>query len=185
MRSQIRALVAFLVAAVVCGICAVADATTVIFLSRQDLVAKSNLVARVTVGEAVTSESDDGTMIVTRTTLGVTQLLKGEGGGDKLQLEQIGGTYKGKTQKISGDAVLVPGEDAVLFLKTGEGGRVYLTALALAAYHVDGKGMVHRDLSGLSLMKRENGRIVPTGATEPPETVDHLMNDVIQIAGGK
>jgi hypothetical protein len=184
MRSQLRAILAVLVAAVVCGLCSVADATTVVLLSRAELVAKSDTVARVTVGEAVSTESDDGTMIVTRTALTVTQLLKGSASGT-LQLEQIGGTYKGKTQKISGDAVLVPGEDAVVFLKSGDKGRVYLTALALAAYHVDAKGMVHRDLGGMTLMKKENGRFVPTGSSEPAETIDHLMTDVVNIAGGK
>jgi len=185
MRPRLRAVLALLVAALLSGLAAVADATTVVLLSREDLVAKSAIIVRVTVGEATSGESDDGTQIVTRTTLSVKQLLKGAAG-DKLTLEQFGGTYKGKTQKILGDAELRPGEDAVLFLKNGDKGRVYLTALAMAAYHVDKVGMARRDLTGLALVKRTRGRIAPVETpAEPAETVEHLMTDVVRIAGGK
>jgi hypothetical protein len=74
----------------------------------------------------------------------------------------------------------------VVFLKTGDKGYVYLTVLALAAYHVDAAGMARRDLSGLSLVTRARGRIAPVERpAEPPESVDHLMADVVRIAGGK
>ncbi len=81
---------------------------------------------------------------MTRTELTITQPLKGgaadKGGSKMIVLEQMGGTYNGKTQRLLGDAKLSPGEDAVVFLRAGDKGRWHLTALALSAYHVDKEG---------------------------------------------
>lgn len=185
MRPSFRATLAMLVLAVIGAVSSVADATSALLLSREELVARSGLVARVTVGKAVTGTSDDGASIVTRTEVTVQQYLKGEGAKTWV-VEQIGGTYGGKTQKVAGDARLVPGEDAVLFLRAGEKGRATFTALALSVYHVDASGMVKRDLSGLHLMQKIDGKLQPVEAPKDgPETVEHLMTDVVRIAGGK
>jgi hypothetical protein len=185
MRASFKAVLAVLILAILGAVSSVADATSALFLSREELVARSMVVARVSVGKAVTTESDDGASIVTRTEITVKQFLKGEGP-KTFVVEQIGGTYKGKTQRIVGDAVLTPGEDAVVFLRVGEKNRAYFTALALSAYHVDAGGMVRRDLKGLNLMQRQNGKLEQVHApAEGPETVEHLMTDVVRIAGGK
>ncbi|MCC6552832.1 MAG: hypothetical protein IT372_07390 [Polyangiaceae bacterium] len=160
-----------------------ADATTARLLSREELVRRSPIVARVTVGEATSVESEDGASIVTRTELAVTRRLKGAPG-DRLVLEQLGGTYRGKTQRVLGDAALSEGEDAVVFLRPGKGGRVHLTALSLAAYHVDREGRAARDLRGMVFVRREGDRLVPAPApAEAPEPIEHLMTDVVRIAG--
>jgi hypothetical protein len=180
-----RAWLAWLVMLALVAPAVVAHATTVLLLTREELVTRSDAVARVRVGGSQTSESDDGTAIVTRTELIITQPLKGALPATVV-LEQIGGTYRGKTQRILGDASIASGEDLVVFLKKGDKGRVHLTALALAVYHVDAKGMARRDLKDLTLAKRERGRIRPTEAPkEAPEPVDQLMADVVRIAGGK
>ena len=180
-RGALFALAAFFVAT----LSGVAGATTVLLLSRAELVGRSDMVARVQVGAATTGLSDDGKAIVTRTELVVTQGAKGDAKGT-LVLEQIGGTWRGKTQRVLGDAKLVQGQDAVVFLKKGDQGRVYLTAMALSAYQVDDKGMARRDLRDLGFAKKDNGRIVPTDPpNEGPEPVDQLMADVARIAGGK
>ncbi|MEJ7729848.1 MAG: hypothetical protein WKG00_11570 [Polyangiaceae bacterium] len=180
-RGALFALAAFFVAT----LSGVAGATTVLLLSREELVGRSDMVARVQVGAATTGLSDDGKAIVTRTELRVTQGLKG-GAAGTLVLEQIGGTWRGKTQRILGDATLVAGQDAVVFLKKGDQGRVHLTAMALSVYQVDGKGMARRDLRDLGFAKRESGRIVPTDApNDAPEPVERLVADVLRIAGGK
>ena len=186
MRASFKAILVTLVLAFAGAVSSVADATTVLLLSREELVERSTLVARVTVGKAVTSESDDGASIVTRTEVTVKQVLKGESTSATYVVEQIGGTFAGKTQRVLGDALLVPGQDAVLFLKAGQKGRVHLTALALSAYRVHDKGMLTRDLKGLTLMQKVNGKIQPAPApSEAAETVEHLMTDVARIAGGK
>src|SRR5262245_47586712 len=100
-----RAIVAWLVALALVMLAVVAHATTVLLLTRDELVSRSDLVARVRVGGASTSESADGKAILTRTELAVTQPLKGDPSGT-LILEQIGGTFKGKTQRVLGDGEL-------------------------------------------------------------------------------
>lgn len=180
-----RALLGWLVVLVLIAPALVAHATTVLLLTRDELVSRSDAVARVRVGASQVRESDDGSAILTRTELTLTQPLKGSLP-STVVLEQIGGTYRGKTQRVLGDAQLKSGEDLVVFLKKGDGDRVYLTALALSVYHVDAKGMARRDLKDLSLAKRERGRIRPAEPPkELPEPVDQLMADVIRIAGGK
>ncbi|WP_437622955.1 hypothetical protein [Sorangium sp. So ce1151] len=168
-----------------------ADATTAVLLSREELVLRSATIARVIVGRSFTAESDDGRSIVTRTELTLTQPLKGgeagKGGAAKvLLLEQIGGTYNGKTQRVLGDAKLSPGEDAVVFLRPGDKGRWHLTALALSVYHVDAKGLARRSLEGLQLVRRSGGALMPVPVpAEEIEPVESLMTDVVRIAGGK
>ena len=180
-----RAVLALVAALALVALPLLAQATTVLLLTREELVTRSDLVARVRVGRAVSAESDDGTAIMTRTELTVTQSLKGSMP-TTLVLEQLGGTHRGKTQRVPGDATLKPGEDAVVFMKKGDGGRVYLTAMALSVYHVDDKGIASRDLRDLSLVKRQGGKIRHVDQPkERPLPVDRLMSDVVRIAGGK
>jgi hypothetical protein len=180
-----RAALLSLVALCLATLTGIAGATTVLLLSREELVGRSEMVARVRVGASTTGLSADGKAIVTRTELQVTQGLKG-GASGTLLLEQIGGTWRGKTQRILGDATLVQGQDAVVFLKKGEQGRVHLTAMALSVYQVDAKGMARRNLENLGFAKRDNGRIVPAEPpSEAPEPVERLIADVLRIAGGK
>lgn len=179
-----RKLLAVLAAIVLLGVSAAADATTMLFLSREELVKRSDLVVRVRVGKAVTTESEDGRALVTRTELDVVQLLKGKADG-RVVVQQRGGTYRGKTQKVLGDAALKPGEDAVVFLRRDEEGKVYFTALALSVYHVDAKGTARRELDGLELARYNGGKLEPSGHVERPEPVESLMTDIVRLAGGK
>jgi hypothetical protein len=178
-----RALAATFAVAALCGLSSPADATTAVLLTREEMVARSEVVARVHVGKAVTGESDDHASIVTRTEITVDTCLKGPCD-ERFTIEQIGGTYQGKTQRVTGDARLSPGEDAVVFFRRGEHGRAYLTALALSVYHVDAKGVARRDLGGLTLVRREAGKLTPAEVAESPEPVESLMTDIVRIAGG-
>ena len=187
MKKHLKWMLAGLLLTAAAGVSPAAEATTAVLISRENLVDRSTVVARVKVGKAVTTVSDDGTAIVTRTEVTVTQLLKGSAPATFV-IEQIGGTFKGKTQKLTGDAILRAGEDAVLFVRnvapTTPGAPMFLTALAMSVYHVDAKGLVFRDLDDLTLVERKDGRLQPV---EPPheagETVEHLMTDVVRIAG--
>jgi hypothetical protein len=183
MRS-VRAPVALVAAIVVGGLCQTADATTALLLSREELTQRSTTIGRVTVGRATTRESDDGTSIVTRTELTFTQCLKGACGKTAV-VEQVGGTLNGKTQRLLGDGRLQPGEDAVVFLTAGQGrdaGMSFLTALALSVYHVDQQGLAQRDLEGLGLMRRRDGRLEHADVDEKPEPVEKLMTDLARLA---
>lgn len=178
-----KALLAAVAAVAVGGLSSSADATTAVFLTREELVARSTIVARVHVGKATTGESDDHASIVTRTELTVDTCLAGPCGAH-LTVEQIGGTWQGKTQRVLGDAHLRAGEDAVVFLRGGDHGRAYLTALALSVYHVDADGMARRELEGMTLLRRDAGRLAPVVVDEKPEPVESLMTDVVRIARG-
>jgi len=184
MRSWFKALAGAFVVAAVSGVSAMADATTALFLSREDLVRISDVVVRVKVGKAITGESDDKTSLVTRTNIEVTQFLKGTGS-SRFVVEQFGGKYNGKTQRVLGDAKLVPGEDAIVFLKRGDQGMTYFSVLAQSVYHVDDKGMARRNLDGLTLVKRSGNGMQPVVVVEQAETVESLMTDVKRLAGGK
>lgn len=184
MRSWFKAVAGALVVAAVSGLSAMADATTALFLSRDDLVRISDVVVRVKVGKAVSGESEDKTAFITRTDIEVTQFLKGSGS-SHIIVEQFGGKHNGKTQRILGDAKLVPGEDAVVFLKRGEKGVNYFSVLAQSVYHVDDKGMARRSLEGLTLVKRTGDKMQPIKVVEQAETVESLMTDIKRLAGGK
>jgi hypothetical protein len=190
MKRSMNAVLSMSAALALLGVVAPADATTAVLLSREELVRQSVAVARVTVGRSYTAESDDGRSIVTRTELTITQPLKGseadKGGVKTIVLEQVGGTYNGKTQRVLGDARLSPGEDAVVFLRPGDKGRWHFTALALSVYHVDRAGLARRRFEGLSLVRRSGGALVRVEAPpEEIEPIESLMTDVVRIAGGK
>jgi len=184
MRSWFKTVAGTLIVAAISGITAMADATTSLFLSREDLVRISDLVVRVKVGKAVYGESDDKAAIVTRTNIEVTQFLKGTGS-TQLTIEQFGGQLNGKTQRILGDAKLAPGEDAIVFLKRSDKGVTYFSVLAQSVYHVDDKGMARRFLEGLTLVKRVGDRMQPIAVVEQAETVESLMTDIKRLSGGK
>jgi hypothetical protein len=166
------------------GVSAAASATTMLLLTREELVQRSDVIARVRVGRATTGESEDGRAIVTRTELEVTQLLKGKVSG-RIVIQQFGGNHNGKTQKVLGDGALRPGEDAVVFMRQDDKGKSYLTALSLSVYHIDEKGMARRELEGASLMRYDGKELRPVVHDEKPEPVEALMTDVVRLAGGK
>jgi hypothetical protein len=175
---------AMLAAIVLLGVTTLADATTMLFLTREELTLRSDIVARVRVGKATTSESEDGRSIVTRTELVVTKLLKGKADGP-IVVNQRGGTFRGKTQKLIGDGKLQPGEDAVVFLHRDDKGKTYLTALGLSVYHIDDKGIARRDVGDMVFMKYEDGKAKRLAHVETPEPVEAVMTDIVRYAGSK
>lgn len=171
---------AMVLAIVISGLSALAHATTMLFLTREELTVRSDVVARVRVGKATASISDDGKMIVTRTELSVTNLLKGKIDGP-LVVQQFGGNWRGKTQKVLGDGQLRPGEDAVVFLRRDDKGKTYLTALALSVYHVDDRGMTRRNVDDMVFIKYEDGKAKRIAPIETPEPVESLMKEIVRF----
>lgn len=184
LASRLRAAAAVLVTAASLLVALPSSATSAVLLSRSQLVERSSHVLRAKVQDAESRWTDDGTMIVTRTTLRVAGYAKGKGP-SQLVLEQIGGTVGDKTMVLSGDARLAKGDDVVLFVKRGDSdGTVVLTAMAQAAYKVK-QGKAERDMSGLSLYTRDGDRLVPVeGKSEAPEAVSKLWSEVARIARG-
>jgi hypothetical protein len=172
------------IAAFFWGFGALAHATTMLFLTREELTLRSDMVARVRVGKATVSESDDGKKIVTRTELSVTKLLKGKVDGP-LVVQQLGGTLRGKTQKVIGDGQLRQGEDALVFLHRDEKGKTYLTALGLSVYHIDDRGIARRYIDDMVFMKYEDGKAKRIAHVEMPEAIESVMTDIVRFAGGK
>lgn len=184
MRTGLKWILAGLFSAAVGLSGALADATTMLFLSRDELVARSALVVRVEVGKAVTAPSADGTTVLTTTEVNVLDYLKGSGG-KTLQIEQMGGTLNGKTLYVPGDGRLVPGEQALLFLSTDGAGKVHLSVLAQSVYHVGADGLARRDLKDATFLRRKEGKLVHVEPQEAAEPIDSLVADVVRIAGGK
>jgi hypothetical protein len=162
-----------------------AAAAVVVPLSREALVAESDLVVRATVLSRKSAWNAERTQIHTWTTLRVDEYLKGQGARELL-LRQIGGEVDALVTEISGDGHVLPGEQAILFLRRGDG-VVFLTALAQAVYLVttkgDGVATAQRNLAGLSFV-RWVGRRMQTveAAREPGEPVAELARAVRIIA---
>ena len=157
------------------------QAASAVMLTRQQLVQQSDLVVRARAVDAVTAWNGDGSAIVTRTKLRVQGFLKGKAPRE-LWLEQFGGTVGDKTMVVTGDAEIEPGQDLVLFLRRGDDGVVYLTALSQAAYHVKGD-KVSRDMAGLSLFLPVNGKLTPVEhKPEPKESLGKLLADIVRLA---
>lgn len=149
-----------------------AHATTVLELPLSQMARSSAMVVRARVLMQHTAWSDDGSRILTRTTLQVIDALKGPAM-SHVVLQQVGGTLDGITVRIPGDAVLAPGEDVVVFLERhpdGSGDYV-LAAMSFAKFRVvptESGPVVVRDLSGLTLAGvDEDGVIRPRPGTAP------------------
>ncbi len=162
-----------------------ATAAVVVPLSREALVAESDLVVRATVLSRKSAWNAGHTQIQTWTTLRVDEYLKGQGPRE-LVLRQIGGETDGLVTEIAGDGHVLPGEAAVLFLRRGDD-VVFLTALAQAVYlvHVkpDGVALAQRDLAGLTFARWVGGRMQTVEASrEPSEAVVDLARSVRALA---
>lgn len=164
-----------------------AGATVVVPLSRAQLVERSDFVVRASVVSQHSEWSPDRSQIVTLTRLRVATYYKGSGP-QELTVRQFGGTVDGITSRVPGDGRLSQGQDVVLFLRRGEG-VVFLTALAQAVYHVvhtpGEQPTVRRDLHELTFARLENGQTVTyQPPAEPAETLDHLVREIVALAGG-
>lgn len=155
-----------------------AHAAVVVPLSREALVRQSDLVVRCTVVSRKSGWNVQRTQILTWTTLRVDEYLKGAGPAE-LTLRQLGGEVDGLVTEVPGDAHVLPGERAVLFLRRGDG-VVFLTALAQAAYLVtekDGASFAERDLTGLSFARWEGGAMK---TVEPPREAREPLADLVR-----
>ncbi len=162
-----------------------ARATVVVQLTRAQHACQSSLVVRASVADQRSLWNEDHSQIITLTRLRVTQYVRGTGP-TELIVRQFGGRVGDLVSEVPGDGALLQGQDVVLFLRAGSG-VVYLTALAQSVYlvvHSPGQPeMVRRTLHDLSFATQANGRMtIVAPASEPDETLDHLIADVRGIA---
>jgi hypothetical protein len=160
------------------------EATVVVPLTREELTAQSDFVVRATVLSRRSGWNEDRSQIVTWTRVRVTEYLKGAGASE-LIIRQFGGEVDGLASEIPGDARLVPGQHAVLFLRQGEG-VVFLTSLAQSVFFVtigpDRGPIVRRELGGLSFARWVNGRMaLAEPPTEAPEALEQFVRSVRSI----
>ena len=158
-----------------------AEATVAVPVDRAQQVGLSDLIVRATVTARSSMWNADHSQIVTLTRLRVTAWVKGAGTSE-LVLRQLGGTVGDTVMQVSGDAHFTVGQDAVLFLRRGDG-VVFLTAMAQSAYYVqgraDGTPMVHRDLHGLTFARMRDGQMqFSEPGDEAPETLRHLLDEL-------
>lgn len=132
----------------------VADATVATYMDTATMVEQSDMIVEAEVGAQTTGFDKKYNVATTRTALTVKRVLWAPGvkKGQKLTIEQFGGTYEDITTVIHGDAKFQPGEQVIVFLRRGKKDVHYLTAMAQSKYQIKRTGSkieVHRDFEGL------------------------------------
>ncbi len=153
-----------------------ARATTVLPLSLEDLVERSDVIAHVRIGEVRIVQRTRTSFRVT--TLHVLEGFDGVGPGQTLELWQRG---DGNTFVI-GDPWLEPGEEGLAFLRRVDG-VIYLTALAQSFWWIEGQGdeaTARRDLRGLEIVPLGAPRVTPPNRS----TWDRLRQMVLDSLMG-
>ncbi len=172
-----RAVLVLLAIAAVCG------ATTVIPMSVEDLTRASSHIAEARVLETWSAWNPQHTLIYTYARLQVTHLLKG-GTSSTLLVKQLGGSAGGYTQKVAGVRPLVPGEDALLFLRPSEAGdALVVVGLMQGNFRLysapSGRVMVSNGMPSVSAYQQ--GRIASfTGAAMPLDQMEARIRRAMQ-----
>lgn len=134
-----------------------AAATTMLPMSLDDLVGRSDVVAHVRVGQIRIEQGQGAPFRVTE--LVVVEAFQGTQRGETLELWQRGDGVL----FVVGDPVLEAGQEGVAFLRRA-GDRVYLTALAQAFWWIDGQGepaLARRELGGVSILDAGEPTVMP------------------------
>lgn len=137
-------------------------ATTVLPLSLTDLLERSDVVARVRVGEVRLFQGERAPYRVTE--LRVIEGLAGASQGEVIELWQRGNDVV----SVVGDPRLNTGDQGLAFLVRHRD-RAYLTALAQSFWWLEGQGeelVARRDLSGLSFVAPEGEVRMPPARIE-------------------
>jgi len=147
--------IVFVLVLVVAG--GIAHATTMLPLSLDDLVDRSDVVAHVRVGDVRIVQRADAPFRATE--LVVVEAFQGARRGDVLELWQRG---DGRVFVV-GDPMLEPGQEGLAFLRRVDG-RIYLTALAQSFWWIDrqsGEATVRRDLRSINMVLINAPRVLP------------------------
>jgi hypothetical protein len=132
-------------------------ATTVLPISLEDLVDRSDVVARVHVGQVTMVRRDGVPFRVTELT--IVEAFMGARRGEVLELWQRGDDRI----IVIGDPILEPDQEGLAFLRRVEG-RIYLTALAQSFWYIEGQGeqaVAQRDISDLAILPLGEPTVMP------------------------
>ncbi len=110
-----------------------AHATSLVELSFDQLVVSAELIVRGTVQE-VWTERDANGRVWTRTQLELTEVLKGEVSKDTIIVDQLGGTWAGRTAQVYGGARFDVGEETMVFLEQLDSGHTVVVGLEQGKY---------------------------------------------------
>jgi len=109
------------------GLATVAHATTVERLTLEDLATRSQRIVQGVVRGSRTYWSPDGKLILTTTTIDVTEAIKGQGA-STMEVTTVGGQIGDTVLHVGGMPAFVPGESTIVFVERSGG---YLTVLGL------------------------------------------------------
>jgi hypothetical protein len=159
-----------------------AGATQTVYQSNKDMTLNADEVVVGTVKDTNSyTDSAKGGRVYTLTTVTVSEWVKG-GDGKEIVVRQLGGQRESKISRVSGDAILKPGEEVVLFLKKGDGVR-YLLSLSQSKFLVTqdqatGKKMVRQEMQDLTVWEKgKDGNYTPKAL--PPAQAPVLLNDFL------
>lgn len=168
----IRSLRAGLSMAALGAFLCVASATTVQKLDFKGLTALSTHVVRGTIGSSGFAYTPDGGLIVTLTTVNVTELWKGEHADPTLTVRTPGGAIDRVVIEVPGTPVLKLGEDVLLFLEKNQDGTFGVISFAQGSFKVGrdpaDRVLVTRDAGAAHLVAtdgRESG-VIASGIWE-------------------
>ena len=146
-----------------------ADATSVVGMNLRQLVAGSPSIVYGTVVSAECRWNEDRTMIVTDVRILVVDALKGAAL-PEVVLTQPGGVIGKLAVDVPGASAFRPGEEAVLFLAPGAGGRLSVNGLAQGRFDVISDPVTgQKTVRGLRLEGME--AVGVTGAAQTPGIV--------------
>ncbi len=131
-----------------------ASATVMKYVGLEQLIHISDIIVQAKVVDQHTYFDKAQKRIVTDTTFSVERSFWG-GVKDKVTIQQWGGTYKGRTLIIPGDAHFSKGEEAIVFLSKSPSGLVTLSAMSQSKFKLVKTGsntLVSRDLSDVAFM---------------------------------
>ncbi len=132
-----------------------AGASTSIALSVKELAASSEAIVRVTQLERA-SAWEDG-RIVTTSRVRVDRVVAGAAPGAEIAIRTLGGVVGEIGQYVEGEADLVPGEQAVLFVSPVRAGTTTMRVIGRA----QGRWSIARDTRGAEVIRvRRAGRLV-------------------------
>ena len=109
------------------GLSLVARATTVERLSLEELARRSQSIVQGVVRGSRTYWSPDRKLILTNTTIEVTEAIKGQAT-RSVEVTTVGGQIGDTVLHVSGMPAFIPGEDTIVFVERSSG---YLTVLGL------------------------------------------------------
>jgi hypothetical protein len=137
------------------------QAATLEYLSLADMAAKSTAIVR---GRVVSTSTDSrGSLMYTRYTIQVLELLKGPEA-SQVDVVVLGGTSQGLSQTFSGAPRLSGGVDYLLFLWTGPSGLTQIIGLSQGVFELqkdgDGEWIAARAAASETMLDPKTGRLV-------------------------